>query len=303
MKEKNGKEYTLSQQYAIVGLDGLEVLHITIAKRAVLRAVKAAQLLDGEPLEELEPTGLKLKLSEGLKQLKNLKKKEALELEKEAAGMLEADGVLEEVPDLLGCDMDYDTAGIDIRAYRSDRDVYMGITERVRAEILEEGPVTRECICLIWLFRESGCIHDIFSTEEQTVIESRMLDMGAKDEFCSILWGMEFHNGLEYMAGSLLKGKRNLFRNPYLEGVNLLFPFLDRRRSIFIDFVVFGTNVKNRRMALINILIEKGHYVEEVKRGTETFLRIDNSYYRVWPTTITISRVPVQGARLLPVYQ
>lgn len=297
------KEYALSKQFAIVGLDGLEVLHMNTAKSAVLRAIAAAQLLDGILLENQEPLELKIKLTEGLNDVKNQKKKKAQSLEIAFAGELEADGVLEEVPDLLGCDMNYYTSGIDIKAYRSDKEVYMRITEGVRAEILEEGPVTRECICLLWLFRESCCIHDIFSNAEQSIIEGRMLDMQGKDEFCSILWTSEFHSGLESAVGSFLKGKSSLFRNPYLEGVNLIFPFLDRRRAIFVDYVIFGTNVQERRQSMITFLSERGHNVEEVKNGEETMLKIDNAFYRIWPMAKCYGYLPVQGANLLPVYK
>lgn len=102
---------------------------------------------------------------------------------------------------------------------------------------------------------------------------------------------------------SFLRGKTDLFKNPYLEGVNLLYPFLDRRQAIFIDFVILGTNVEQRRLAVESFLTEKGHYVEEVKIGTETLLKIDNMYYRIWPKTIRCSRVPIQGANLVPVYR
>ena len=84
---------------------------------------------------------------------------------------------------------------------------------------------------------------------------------------------------------------------------NLLFPFLDRRQAIFIDFVIFGTDVAGRRMAILNYLTEKGHYVEEVKNGSETLLKVDNYYYRVFPMTKVYYKVPVQGANLVPVYK
>lgn len=61
--------------------------------------------------------------------------------------------------------------------------------------------------------------------------------------------------------------------------------------------------VEQRRLAVESFLTEKGHYVEEVKIGTETLLKIDNMYYRIWPKTIRCSRVPIQGANLVPVYR
>lgn len=297
------REYTLSQKYAIVGLDGLEVQHINTAKSAVLRAVAAAQLLDSVLSEETETAELKMILSECQNRAKSLRKKEEQALEKTVANMLEMDGVLEEIPDLLGCDMNYYTAGVDMKAYRSDKETVTAITEAIRAEILVEGPVTRECLCLLWLFRESGCIHESFSVAEQNTVERRMLDLAESDEFFRLLWTSEFHSGLENAVGSFLKGKSNLFHNPYLKGVNLIFPFLDRRRAIFVDYVILGTDVQNRRQAMVNFLTERGHCVEKVKIGTETMLKIDNTYYRIWPATRRCGYLPIQGADLLPVYQ
>lgn len=84
--------------------------------------------------------------------------------------------------------------------------------------------------------------------------------------------------------------------------MNLVFPFLERRSAIFIDFVVFGTDVKSRRIAVMEHLVSFGHYVEEVKLGSETLLKIDNAYYRIVPGTRTAYKVPIQGASLVPVY-
>ena len=51
---------------------------------------------------------------------KTLKKKEASQIEQEVVNALKAEELLKEVPDLLGCDMDYDTSGIELKAYLSD---------------------------------------------------------------------------------------------------------------------------------------------------------------------------------------
>ena len=68
-----------------------------------------------------------------------------------------------------------------------------------------------------------------------------------------------------------------------------------------MDYVIFGTNVQGRRLVMINFLSERGHYIEEVKNGEETILKIDNAYYRVWPMTKSCL-LPIQGANLVPVY-
>ena len=294
------KDWKLSEQYAIVALNGLESLHASMAKDAVLRGIAAAKVL--EPYIGEEDSVFLTKLEEAVERAKSIKKKGKKELEEEMTAVLKAEGVLEIVPDLLGCDMDYYTSGVELKAYRSEESIYLRIREGLRAEILEEGEISRECALLLWLFRESGCIHDLFSVEEQNKVQRRMLDMTAQEPIVQELWQSEFYSAVEKFVEKFLRTKRNLFKNPYLQGVNLVFPFLERRSAIFIDFVVFGTDVKSRRIAVMEHLVSFGHYVEEVKLGSETLLKIDNAYYRIVPGTRTAYKVPIQGASLVPVY-
>lgn len=298
------KDWKLSEQYAIVALNGLESLHASMAKDAVLRGIAAAKVL--EPYIGEEDSVFLTKLEEAVERAKSIKKKEKKELEEEMTAVLKAEGVLEIVPDLLGCDMDYYTSGVELKAYRSEESIYLRIREGLRAEILEEGEISRECALILWLFRESGCIHDLFSVEEQNKVQRRMLDMTAQEPIVQELWQSEFYSAVEKFVEKFLRTKRNLFKNPYLQGVNLVFPFLERRSAIFIDFVVFGTDVKSRRIAVMEHLVSFGHYVEEVKLGSETLLKIDNAYYRIFPRTkMGVGykfRVPIQGVSLVPVY-
>ena len=301
------KDLILSQQYALVGLDGQDSRHGSPAKRAVCRAMAAARLLEtiggGKKKAVCENGSWAKQLEEGLKSVRNQKKEDAKRLETEIACQLSQKGLLEEGPDLLGCDITYATSGVELFAWRADSDAYSGIVEGIRAEILEDGPVTWETACLLWLFRESGCLHDMFSTREQSRLAERMVELGSRESEIGVLWQMEFHSGLERAMAGFLKRKENFFRNPYLEGVALLFPFLDRRKAIFIDFVVLGTDVGNRRLAVLAFLSEKGHFVQEVKNGEETLLKIDNEYYRIFPGVRRYGKIPIQGANLVPAYQ
>ena len=278
-------EYTLSQQYALVGLDGQDSIHTTTAKSAVCRGIAAAKLLERLILSDhLDLEAVKEELDAGFKEIRGIGRKEAHGLETEMAEVLKARGVLDEIPDILACDINYSSMNMDLRTYRSDGTEYQRIVEGVRAEILEDGAVTLECACLVWLFRESGCIHDIFSVVR-------------------VVWNSDIYRWTEKLSQQLLGAKKNFFKNPYMEGVNLLFPFLDRRQAVFIDFVVLGTNVAGRRLAMMTYLSEKGHYVEEAKNGSETLLKVDNYYYRVFPMTRVYYKIPVQGANLVPVYR
>lgn len=298
------KEYTLAQQYTLTAIDGLETVHMSQAKLAVCRGIAAAKML-----EHLLLTGesagigvLEKRLDETLKEIRNMGRKTARDLEREMVNLLEADGTLEEIQDLMACDINYSTMNMEIKAYRCQEDIYRKITESMRAELLDGGDVSLESICMIWLFRESGCIPELFSISEQNQLAGRMTDLTAHDPVAAMLWSTGFSRWTNRLSQNFLNIKREIFKNPYMEGINLLFPFLDRRQAIFIDFVVLGTSVADRRLAVLAFLSEKGHYVQEIPRGTETLLKVDNYYYRIFPMTRTYNRIPVQGADLVPVY-
>ena len=298
------KDLTLSQQYALLALDGQESIHPSVAKSAVLRAVSAARVLetglgkaDADSFSEFSA-----ELQKAVQMAKTLKKKEETQIEKEVAAVLEAEELLKEVPDILGCDMNYDTSGVELKAYLSDETSYIRIKEGLRAEILEDGPISLEYAVLLWLLRESGCIHDLFSVSEQNRVEERMTEAAVQDEKYRALWEAEFHNVFEGFMNRFVKTKSKLLKNPYLEGVNLVFPYLDRRKSVFIDTVIFGTNVADRRAAAVEYLKKKGFAVEEIRVGSETLLKIGNIYYRIFPMTKTAYKVPIQGVNLVPAY-
>lgn len=298
------ESYSIIQQYALIGLDGTDSKNKTVEKTAVLRAIAT-----GRFVEKLMESGghqeadFQEKLEQVIKEARALGTRELKEVEKEIAAPLKADGALEEAPDLLGCDMYYETSGADLKVYRSDKEIYLRITEMLRCEALEEGALTEESVLLLWLIRESGFMHEIFSAREQGEVEQKMVAEAARQKWIGILWGKEFHKTFESLGKAFIRKKRELFRNPYMEGVNILYPFLDRRQAIFIDFVVLGTTVVDRRGAVMSYLCEHGHFAEEIKNGTETLLKIDNIQYRIVPKTVRCGNLPIQGAVLSPVYR
>ena len=134
------KDLTLSQQYALLALDGQESIHPSVAKSAVLRAVSAARVLETElgKADADSFSEFSAELQKAVQMAKTLKKKEETQIEKEVAAVLEAEELLKEVPDILGCDMNYDTSGVELKAYLSDEASYIRIKEGLRAEILED---------------------------------------------------------------------------------------------------------------------------------------------------------------------
>lgn len=293
------EDYTLVQQFLLIGLDGTDSRHKSVVRSAVLRATAA-----GKRAERLFVSGdcqrpdFADRLEKELKCVKSMKAEALYEEAREDIRFLVSEGALDEVSDLLG----YYTAGVDMMVYRSDQDIYQKVTEALRAELLEEGELTDEGILLLWMIRESGFMHEVFSAKEQEEISQRMVRTAASGQWMGVLWKQEFHKAFESFGTAFLRKKKELFQNPYMQGVNLTFPFLERRQAVFVDFVIFGTTVSDRRTAMMSFLCEHGHFVEEVKNGTETLLKIDNMFYRIVPKTVSCRGIPIQGALLSPVY-
>lgn len=294
------EDYTLDQKLAIVGLDGVDSVNMSVAKQAVLRGISIARVLE-ECMPESENGAFQKQFIPALEEVKKMHKKQLKVLEQEIAGELKEKGILEEVQDLLACDMNYETAGLSMRQYRSRQETYLLIRESVRAEVLEDGILSAECVCLLWLFRETGVLHDLFTAAEQETVHVKLAEHAAKWPAIAVLLEAEVHRTGEIFGIKYLKFKKELFHNPYLQGVNLVFPFLERRQSIFIDFVVLGTDVAGRRKEVKRYLEERGHLVEEVKHLDETLLKIDNACYRIFPTT-RWAKLPIQGVSLIPFY-
>lgn len=78
------KDLTLSQQYALLALDGQESIHPSVAKSAVLRAVSAAQVLETELGKADVDSFLEFSaaLQKAVQMAKTLKKKRRLRLRK-----------------------------------------------------------------------------------------------------------------------------------------------------------------------------------------------------------------------------
>lgn len=295
------RDYTVLQKFALIGLNGLESEHPSVEKTAILKGYLIGEKVESAYFDEnVGADGFKKEVEKV--SARKISKKEVKEIEKKLEQELNDLGVMIKIPDLLACDLTYETAGIDLKSYYCEKEVYLTMVEEIRAEVLDGGEITEETKFLLWLLRETGCLHDFFSIKEQEDLQKRLLELSVGDEKYNALLNFEFHNSFVTSYLNFLKKKSNFFKNPYLEGVALVFPFLERRKAIFIDSVIFGTTVLSRREATVKHLRDKGHQVEEVKNGEETILRIDNMYYRLFPGS-RVRCVPIQGINLVPVYR
>ncbi len=320
----------LAQSFALIALNAQDSLHLTIVKKIALRSMATAVILelyldqgfevennrlilrndisDQSPnrsyqetiLKPLLKKGVKGDLKQWLKKASTLPDRKLLAFEQIIADSLKADHLLEEIPHLLGCDLYYVTSGVQMKEYRADRREYSRITEGIRAEILEDGPITEEAICLLWLLRESGCWSDLFSENELKIVAARMNELYHRAALAKLIFPLRIRQGVRIACKNFLRWKRRVIATPLGTGLNLLFPILERSQSIFIDTDNWFPNSNNIIEDLERRFASLGHAFTVLQKGKSPLIKVNNTIYQAIPQAIVISRVPVHGLRLLP---
>lgn len=284
-------DMTLTEIIACITLDGTDATRMTTQKEMALRAVMVAQQLE----MKLETLSVK-----DVSALSSFKFRKLKEFESSITEKLEEKHLITKKLKLIACDMNYYTAGVEPMAYIANKDVYQREVEFLRADMLEVGEKDLESIIIFSLLKEAGVINDIFSIREQEDIASMLINEKDNTLHQAIL-ALDFHSGFSSFASSFLRTKKNLFKNPYLQGVTMVFPFLDRREAIFIDTIVLGTKFQDRQDAIVDYLRSKGFDAEKCLYDGLMLVRIDNMLYRTWSTTRTF-KLPVQGMAIQPYY-
>ncbi|GGH18724.1 hypothetical protein [Paenibacillus segetis] len=321
----------LAQSFALIALNAQSSLYLTNAKKVSLRCMAAAVILEAnlegcftqaenkltfhkEVLEQSHSTLYREKvlqpllhnhtevigdLNWWLKKASNLSKKKLKKFEIAISDYLKSINMLEEIPSLLGSDMYFDSAGVEMRAYRSNLETYSRITENIRAEILEEGSVTDEIICMLWLLRESGCMHDFFSRNELEKVNTRMNELYQSNLLAKALFPIQIHHGIELGIKQLLEMKTKFMKTYTGSSINFFFPFLERSQAVFIETEAWFDNSNKRLNSVLTRLRSYGHEVKVIEGGSIATLKIDNMLYDAMPHFV-IMRVPIQGVRLVP---
>lgn len=212
---------------------------------------------------------------------------------------LKAMNLLEDIPSLLGSDMFFDSAEVEVRAYRSNMEAYTSITENIRAEILEEGPVTDEVICMLWLLHESGCMHVFFSLNELEKVNIKLHELYQSNLLAKALFSIQIRHGIELGLKRFLELKTKFAKTFIGSSINLIFPALERSRAVFIETESWFDNSNQRLDAVITRLESYGHEVKVMERGSIATLKIDNLLYDAIPHFVMM-KVPIQGVRIVP---
>ncbi len=295
-------ELTVKEMFAMVSLHGQDSTRLGLGGQMTGRALAACDVVSDQ-IDQFGTEAFMNVLKEAVKAAKAISTKNCTKIMQDMYQELHDQNLMEERRSLLASDMINVEAGVDIKDWCAQEQTYRCIVEGFRSEMLEETEPNAECAILFWLFRESCMLNELFSTAEQKEIEQKVVGLAACSSSWKTLHEEKFCDALSGVGLQVLKAKHKLFENPYLEGVTLIFPFLERRNTVFIDLVVVGSSVKDRREKVVEYLTSRGHHVEVVKNGSESLLCIDGSYYRIFPTSRRAYKVPVQGVSLIPVYR
>jgi hypothetical protein len=323
------RDLKLAQRFSIIALNAQDSIHMTTVKKISLRCMATAVILetylDGyftetedklvlekslldkpnitlyqeailKPLFKKDDSA-KGDLSWWLTKASNLPNRYLKKLEHTMSDSLKGIDLLEEIPNLLGCDLYYKSAGVSIKEYRSSMQEYTKVTEHIRAEALEEGLVADEIIFMLWLLRESSCLQDIFSKKELEIVASRINELCQSNPLAKRLFGINIHHGVEIAIKEFLNIKKNAIKTPTGTGVNFIFPVIERSQSIFIDTEEWFPNSQQRLDEVKARLESNGHLYTVIREGKVPLIKIDNIIYEVIPEAIQ-GRIAIHGVRL-----
>lgn len=287
-------ELTLHERFALISLNALDSTHMITAKKAALRCISAAKVLENY-IDGIWPSEDTLK--EKLKSAAGLSSHEMKLLETTLKESLTKRQLIHEINSLLACDMNYVTACVDIFEYCCDKDIYEQLVEQTRTEIMEEDNSSDTVVCLFWLLRESGCFHDLFTQSEMEYISTRINELFLQTTLAKRLFPIVTHNAFEAFSQKFLNKKHEIFTTPVGTGVLYNFPMMERSQSIFIDADQWFSNAQKRLECVLKRLDSQGHFVQVIRTGAVPILKIDNLYYECLPAQV-VYNVPIQGVRL-----
>lgn len=296
---------SLQDRFSLISLNALNSTRNSTAKKVAIHCISAAGVLDRflQETEELTEDSDEYRsrldaLSVSLKEAAHLSSSAAKELEHTVYTRLNNLGLMTEASSLVSCDLEFSSAGNKILEYRTDSDEYSRQTESLRAELMEEGNVFDETVCMLWLLRESSCFYDLFSKEEQKYLTSRINELYLNSLLAKTLLSVSIHNALDSAALGLFSKKKAIFSTQLGTGVLFQVPFMERSSAVFIESEELYCNAEKRLESVIARLEENGNEVHVIRAGTVPLLQIDNLYYECIPTQHKYYRVPVFGVQL-----
>lgn len=281
----------LAKQYALISLNGEEASNKTVVGKMKNRVITAAVFLE-DILEE------KMALGEWIKKIQKLPQKKCNQIADSIKVEMKAEDILEEIPSLLECDVNYETLEIRINQYRADYDTYTRTAEYIKAEMLDGGEISDEVLCLVWLLKQSGDLGSVFSTEEMHVIKEKYIQLYRENELANNLFETDLKVGGSVWWKNFLAAKKKWARTPMGAGIVSRFPVLERSESVFIATEKWFPNSEERIDDVRKLLTDRGHICELKHEGPVALMEIDHVLYELVPDGMPMKTITIHGVRL-----
>ena len=322
------KKYHIAQDFSLIALNGQESGNMTNAKKISLRCMAAATILelylDGYFKKEsdsieferqdnsdtldyhdvvlailLGKSGtVKETLPDFIAKTLKLSKRDLQDVEDAFVRYLNQLDALEEIPSLLSCDMEFETAGISVKEYQSHPELYMKLVKRLRSEILQENQVTDAGIMMFWLLKESGALYDIFSEDElEGDVAQRFDELIENHALANEILPVSIQKTKESLIKKFLDFKRETMSTSTGAGVNFVFPVLQRSQAVFIDTETYFAKKDDRLQELKSRLEKHNIAYTLIREGAVPLIEVYGVLYEAVPYTKQY-RIPVHGIQL-----
>lgn len=322
------KELNFAQNFAVIALNNQRSSELTNSKKVSLRCIAAATILElylndlfievnsvltfeRMPIDSTQSMyqntvldGFVKKgkdaghlLEDYLEKVSQLSRGN-LELIEQAFvyGLLDEDALIEQ-NSLLSCDLEFETAGITVKEYQANQDVYRNISEAFRADVLEKGFIPDESVLLLWLCKESGCLYELFSKDELKRVAERFEDLLETNPLAISVFPINIHKQRESLIKRFLKLKSKIIATSEGSGVNFLFPMIERSQAVFIDTETYFSKATDRLAAVEARLKKHNIDYKLVKDGDVPLIKVAHVLYDAVPYAKRY-RVPVHGVQL-----
>ncbi len=108
------KNYAIAEQFAVIS-NTWDSLHESVAKNVAVAELRRQRQCRPSYRRRIEPPVFEQKLQEQPTALKMKQKEQEPAHWRRFTDILKAEGILKEIPNLLGCDMNYYTANVTMR--------------------------------------------------------------------------------------------------------------------------------------------------------------------------------------------
>lgn len=310
-------DLTLTEKFSMIGLKNQRSSQMTKAKKASLRCIAAAVVIEAY-VEAENPSSIfdekrekhlscittiihlfkpKDRLIDLLTQVTKFSNNQLQQIETVVSKHLINKHLIRVKNSLLSCDLEFETAGIIVQEYVVNESIYQGYVEEFRAELLEGFELDKDSMALLWLCKESGSLSEVFSENELLEITNVYDEWYEKDDFANELYEVVIHRTSENIAQKFLKWKKEEIATAFGSGLNFIFPMIERSQAVFIASESYFSG-NDQLLKVIKAKLDEFDIYYTVKKVDDVhLLKIDGIYYEAIPFAKKY-HMPVHGVQL-----